>query len=464
MKLTFCGASQTVTGSCYLLETQGKKILVDCGMFQGKTVEHRNQRFNFDPREISYVFLTHAHMDHSGLIPKLYREGFEGKIYATSPTIEISELLLLDSAKIQEMNEFRPRNKRFGNQQRVEKPKLPLLYETNNVYKALENFVTADIGSWFDVEGIKVKFVRAGHVMGAVSIIIESESKKIIFSGDLGREDQSLIPSYELVDEEFDYVVMESLYGGIDHEGRDESIRKLAEEINLTVGGNGNVMIPVFALHRSQEIMYDLKSAFENSQISSNVQIFLDGPLSISITQIYTKYLLGNNVHFAANDNMTLTKENLFIGEANKVVKDHRESIKLLRGQGKVVLAGNGMCEGGRIHNHLPNGLKKEKNKIIFVGYQADDTLGRAIADGQEYIFLKGKKVKVRADVVYLHGFSGHAGNKDLLKWLDNKTSKRLKKVFLTHADIERSTNFKVQIENNGFETVIPDINTSYNL
>lgn len=459
MNISFYGASQTVTGSCYLLETSGKKILIDCGMFQGSDVVFRNAKFEFDPSTIDFVLLTHAHIDHSGLIPKLFREGFKGKIFSTQPTFEISELLLLDSAKIQESN---LNSNRKGSSQSKNK----FLYDTNDVYAALRSFEILKINENINVDGIKIRFIRAGHVLGAVSILIESEGKRIVFSGDLGRSEQSLINSYELIGEEVDYVVMESLYGGVIHDSRELTLKNFVNDINKTISSGGNVIIPSFALHRSQEIIFDLIYSIKNNQINDNVQIFLDGPLSEKITSLYTVFLNSNDMHFGANSftKNNTTGRNLFASDNVRYVREHRESLRLMRGSAKIIIAGNGMCEGGRIMNHLARGLKKEKNKILFVGYQAEDTLGRRIVDGEKNLLVNGKNVTVRADITYLHGFSGHADNSDLKKWFEDKKSERLKKVFLTHADIERSTAFSEQIKDSNYETNIPSMNQQFEL
>jgi len=439
MKITFNGAARLVTGSCYLLNTNNINFLVDCGMFQGLDDNGRNLEFNFDPSNIAFVLLTHAHIDHSGLIPKLFREGFTGKIFATIPTIELSELLLLDSAKIQnDDRDFRSQSSKF-------------LYNTDDVYLALDKMVGIKMDEWNEYMGIEFKYVRAGHILGASSILIRSEGSILLFSGDIGRVDQSLIPSYERdINDEIDYIIMESLYGGESHERRDISIQKMIDVINETIEYNANVIIPVFAVHRAQEITLCLKNTLESNRIKKDVQIFLDGYLPIMTTELYTKYISDTkNSKFIKNP---------FYFKNLKLIYEHRKSIGLLKRKSAVILAGSGMCEGGRILNHLPKALPNKKNSIIFVGYQAEDTLGREILNGNETVLIDRQKVKVKARIVELKGFSAHADNEDLLDWLNLKRNAKLKKVFLTHAQEEKSINFSKQLEEKGYSTYIPKL------
>jgi len=461
MKLSFLGAAKTVTGSCYLLEINSQKFLIDCGMFQGKEVEKNNLKFFFDPSEIDFVLLTHAHIDHSGLIPKLYKEGFTGSVYATSETLELTEILLLDSAKIQERLD--PKSKRsrkhFGTK------KSQYLYDTNDVYSYIEKVKPVKFNEKFLIGNISIKYIRAGHILGAASILVEIDSKRFLFSGDIGRLDQSLIPSYDLLEEEVDIVIMESLYGGELHSKRSSSISKLVKEVNITASGYGNVIIPSFSVHRSQELMLFLQDALKDNRIKNNVKIYLDSPLAIAATKIYTKYLnsyLKNNLISRKSLNGVIGKGNSVLFERVRYVTENFESLRLIRKNKGVILAGSGMCNGGRIVMHLSKGLKKEKNTVVFVGYQAKDTLGREIVQGNEYVKINNRKVRVRAKIVDLKGFSAHGDNRDLLHWIRDKKSDRLKKVFLVHSEIERSQDFKKQLIKENFSVEIPELYSSY--
>lgn len=453
--LKFFGAAQTVTGSCYLLQTKDKNFLIDCGMFQGTQVKHLNEKFEFDPSTIDAVFLTHAHIDHSGMIPKLYREGFVGKVYSTHESHELTEILLYDSAKIQE------NNLKYG---RVDSGSL---YDTVDVDSYVKSMETVVLNEWVDIMGLRVKYIRAGHILGAASILIESEGTRILFSGDIGCKEQSLVLPYEYLNDEVDYVVMESLYGGQEHDSRQHSIDDVIKIINETEKRDGNVMVPSFSVHRTQEIVAYLVEAFKGNRISQDVQIILDGPLGLSATEIYTRALS------SYSDKMVRDYRYVYSGkEINSIFTDNHifkvfdnfVSKRLVKKTRKVIIAGNGMAHGGRIMNYLYKGLPKEKNSVIFVGYQAEDTIGRMIQDGDKYVRINNKNVKVDAQIYSMKGFSSHAGNSDLLDWFEDKRSERLKKVFLVHADIDRSQAFKIQIENQGYDVEIPSLNSSYKL
>jgi metallo-beta-lactamase family protein len=428
-------------------------------MFQGQSVESLNRNFKFDPASIDFVLLTHAHMDHSGLLPKLFREGFKGNIYSTRPTIDMLDPLLYDSAKIQSYTNDINKGLKSSTGKEVD-----LLYDSNDVHKTLEALVPVEFDEIVSLGELEFKYIPAGHILGAASILIEVDGVKIIFSGDLGRREQSLIRKYDLIQEEVDYVVMESLYGGITHLGRAESEKLVIDKIVDTANRYGNVIIPVFAVHRSQEFLLDLKYAFIDKKIPMDLNVYLDGPLAIKMTEIYSRYLGSNSKYYGANEHAKRYGTPFFSSDNIYFVKDHKESLRLARGSKKVILAGSGMCDGGRILNHLPRSLKKEKNAILFVGYQADGTLGREIVSGKSEVSINKRNIKVRAEIEYFHGFSAHADHNDLKVWLEDKNSKRLKKVFLTHADIDRSSSFAQDIIPLGYNVEIPDLYSEYNL
>jgi metallo-beta-lactamase family protein len=460
MNITFCGAAETVTGSSFLIESGGKKILIDCGMFQGiETVNRNMEEFIFNPEEIDCVLLTHAHMDHSGMLPKLVRKGFNGKIYMTGPTSALVEILLMDSAKIQEQesSEF-------------------YLYNTSDAIKTLSMIESKEYEDEFQIQkDVKAMFFKAGHILGAASIYLEIDGKKMIFSGDLGRKNQTLVKQYsipeKLKNREIDTIVMESLYGGEAHSSREKCIKDLIEYISIATQSDGNVIIPSFAVHRSQEILQILKNAFQYNHIKRNVQIYLDSPLASKATDIYTQHkeYLGDDFLYYKNvfsnsksgTGITLSlnvngDNNPFYFDNLQLVRSHKHSLRLMRKKRGVIIAGSGMADGGRVLHHLAAALPKNNNIIAFVGYQADGTLGREIVDGASTVFINNQKIKVRAKIKYLRGFSGHGDNSDLLDWFGNFKLSQDYKVFLVHAELDRSKAFKDQLLEIGVDAIIP--------
>jgi metallo-beta-lactamase family protein len=442
-------------------------------MFQGVGVEQRNlEEFEFNPSELDFVILTHSHIDHSGLIPKLFRHGFNGTVYLTPPTAAISRILLLDSAKIQEKEQF-------NNQDGVVKE---MIYSTQDALNAIESFVSINF-----FENVKLSadsnffLIPAGHILGAASVCLEVEGKRLIFSGDLGRREQSIIKNYfqyEIPDFDPDYVISESLYGNSIHENRQKTAREFVNIVNETVQRNGNVIIPSFALHRTQELIELLKFAFMVKEIKNNVQIIIDSPMAISITEIYTQfcemfndeYVL-DNLQVAFNDHKLEDKYLYrFVGQNSSRLKfdnlrfnrKGRKSLTLLNQSGNVIVAGSGMANGGRIVHHLYNGLGFKKNSIIFVGYQAEETLGRQIVDGAKSVFINDKDINVNAQVYYLRGFSGHADQNDLYDWLTSHTAKNLKKVFLIHSEPKVAIDYGDLLKSKGYSIEIPTLKQEY--
>lgn len=446
MKITFLGATRTVTGSCYLVENDTVKFLVDCGLFQGEDVYERNyEKFDFDPKGIDFVVLTHAHMDHSGLLPKLVKEGFKGKIYTTIPTTQLSEILLLDAAKIQEGNQRRGKGAESGK----------MLYSTPDSLKTISLLSSQTFDDVVQpADGVKFKFISAGHILGAACVLLEIEDKKIVFSGDLGRIDEAIIPSFKQTSKEFnaDYVVMESLYGGVTHQTRLDAENELIEIINHTIQRGGNVVIPSFAVHKTQELLVILKKAFENNEIDRGIQVVLDSPLASKATKIYAQ----NSLYF--DDVKYKNTESNFFGFPNlKITTSHKESLKLSGKQKTIYIAGSGMVEGGRVIRHLIHHLGDQKHSVIFVGYQAEGTKGREILEGAGEVKLDKKHIRVQASIERIEGFSSHADHNDLLIWLENFKTERLKKVFLTHADIERSYALEDDLKKLDYSPYIPN-------
>ncbi|MBN1915394.1 MBL fold metallo-hydrolase [Candidatus Dojkabacteria bacterium] len=462
-KLSFLGAAETVTGSCFLVETDRNKFLVDCGMFQGPDVEDRNfEKFKFDPRQIDFLLLTHTHIDHSGLIPKLFREGFRGEVYMTVPTSHLAELLLLDAAKIQENNqrdEFRRRVLRMKKSQMSGN----LLYDTRDALSAINSFRTVELDKEIEIrEGIKATFINAGHILGAASIVVEVDNLRILFSGDIGHRGQELVAHFDLNKSlSVDYVVMESLYGGKYHEDRRLTERELIDAINLTLQRNGNVMIPSFAVERTQELLYIIKTAKQKRLIGDNVQVFLDSPLAIGATQIYTdsKLALSKMVQqsFALGDSP-------FSFPGLKTIRSYKQSLGIWKKEPSVIIAGSGMANGGRILSHFKKGLSDAKNSVCFVGYQAEQTLGRELTEGAKKVLIDDKVTRVKAKINTFFGFSAHGDNGDLLDFVGRLDKDRLRKVFLLHAELERSEVFKEELAKKQIEGVIPEWKQSIEL
>lgn len=414
VKIRFLGATQMVTGSRFLVESDKARFLIDCGMFQGIRDEASNSLpFDFDPRSIDFVVLTHAHIDHIGLIPKLVRKGYQGRILATNSTSQIAYHLLLDAAKIQE-----------GNQRRGEE----LLYDTNDALFALDMLESQDYDKEVNVNGVKITFEKVGHVLGASSVRVEVEGRILYFSGDVGRAEHPFMEGFDSKERAADYVLTESLYGGRMHEERSIIVNKLIEQINNTLERDGNVIIPAFALQRTQEMLNILKNAYRENRIKKKVDVFVDSPLATKITGVYSHAIFKNGV---------IGKE-LFDFDKVRYVNYSKNMIKKSKEQ-KIILAGSGMCDGGRIMGHLLTYLPDSRNSILIVGFQAEGTLGRTLISNPrpQEVEIMGKNVKVRAEICEYYGLSAHGDQKDLDAWLSRFNKDRLKKIFLIHSEIE---------------------------
>lgn len=455
VQIKFNGAASTVTGSHFLVTSPRGNFVIDCGMFQGPDVEHLNlEPYDYNPKIVDFAILTHAHIDHSGMYPKLYKEGFRGNIYATPHTVQIATLLMLDGAKIQEGN-FR-RGQPFGKYT----DKVAIVYnsfdaeETASKLKSL-NFYEETTPK----EGITIKFIKSGHVLGAASVEVtidleDGQQTKILFSGDIGRVNQSLIDSF---DREYvtkpDYILMESLYGGLEHPSRDDNAKTLIEVIKKTTEKNGNVYIPSFSVHRSQEILHEIKLAKDDGRLPEGLNVWLDSPLAQKVSNIYMEAL-------------QFSPESLFDFKNLHYVQSYRESQALHRKKGQVIIAGSGMAEGGRILDHFLHGIENKKNSIIFVGFQAEGTLGREITEGAKKISIGKTSLNVIADVHHLTGFSAHGATSDYIEWIKNYNSSNLKKLFLIHAPEERAQAVadKFKQEYNMTNSYIPTRNETVDL
>jgi metallo-beta-lactamase family protein len=437
MNLRFLGAARTVTGSCSYLSSSDSKILVDCGLIQGNNSHDRNRDpFPFDPKEIGLLFLTHAHLDHSGLVPRLVKEGFRGKIVATSATIDLVELMLRDSAKIQETDaEWMTKKELRAGREPVEP-----LYTVDDVERVMPLVAKVPYGQIVTAgHGIQYRFLDAGHILGSGSLELwlprDGREKKVVFSGDIGRKGNPIINDPSL-SSEADFVVMESTYGNRQHKNLDESVNELADAVQSTFQRNGNVLIPAFAIGRTQDLLYVLNRLVREGRLPK-VTVYIDSPLAEEATKAY----LAHPDCFDEEARRLMGRRK--IGDALKVrfTSSVEESMAINRIRSRaVIIAGSGMCEGGRIRHHLKHNLWRHECSVIFVGFQAKGTLGRKIVDGEKSVMIFGEEIAVRAKVYTIGGFSAHADQKELLEWLSAFRNKP--KVFVVHGEEETALLF----------------------
>lgn len=433
IRVSCLGAAGTVTGSCYLIESPaGRKILVDCGLFQGnRELEERNTaEWGFDPAAIQVLFLTHAHIDHSGRIPKLVKDGFSGRIITSPPTAELCSIMLLDSAHVQEMDaEWQSRkNRRVG--RRAVEP----LYTKADAEASLKHLVPIAKDRVITVDGdIKARLRNAGHILGSSILELwlteEGKTLKIVFSGDLGKRDQLIVEDpQEIFDA--DYLFVESTYGNRRHRGFEESKEELLEAIRYSQANGEKVMIPAFAVERTQEILYVLGEFHREGRLP-DMPIFLDSPLAIQATEIFKR----NSRYYDEQAKALVEKgQDPLALPTLRYTLSTRESMAINETPGAaIVIAGNGMCTGGRIRHHLKHNLWRKGASLVIVGFQGRGSTGRQIVDGAKQIRLLGETVAVRARVFTIGGFSAHADQEDLLDWVSHFESRP--KVFVTHGE-----------------------------
>jgi len=458
IKLTFLGATQNVTGSQYLIEFNDTRFLVDCGLYQERKFKVRNWApFNFSPDGLDAVILTHAHLDHCGLLPKLVREGFNCPIYCTAATAEIARIILLDSAKIQEEDaEFKKRrHEREG--RRGPYPEIPL-YTTDDAAASLPLFSPLKYKESVAIsENVEVTFYDAGHVFGSSMVKVKvrhnGEERTIIFSGDVGGWDRPIVRNPSLF-EDADYVVVESTYGDRVLNSPEDSAGELAETINATVAAGGNIVIPSFALERSQEIMYYLNELLLKNKIPQ-LMVFVDSPMAVSITGVFQSY---PELYDAEMTELMRRNKSPFSFPGLKLVRtvDESKAIKEIAGS-IIVIAGSGMCTGGRIKHHLVTNISREDSTILFVGYQAIGTLGRQIVEGKKSVRILGQHHRVKARIAQLNGFSAHADRDELIEWLSG-LKKPPRRVFVTHGESSSARYFSSFIkEKTGWKTRVPE-------
>ena len=474
MKITFLGATKTVTGSNFLVEGAGKKFIVDCGLYQGKaTDELKNEEdFLYDVKQIDFMLLTHAHIDHSGRIPKLYNEGFRGDVYATKATCDLCTIMLPDSGHIQE-NEVEWKNRK---RRREGLSELPPLYTAEEAIKSMEIFKPVKYDDIVEIsENIKVRFNDAGHMLGSSIIEIwvteDGETKKVVFTGDLGNNDIPLLDSPTMI-ESADYVVMESTYGNRLHMRNDDKAELFLNIVAETLEKGGNVVIPSFAVGRTQEILYELSRLKENNKDNEEFKakykrlmdapVFVDSPLAISATEVF-------------RENMDLFEEDVkkeiasgenpleFPGLQFTRTADESKALNETA-HASIIISASGMCEVGRIKHHLKHNLWNPNNTILFVGYQAPGTLGRNIVDGAKKVKIFGEEIAVNARIEYIEGYSGHADQEWLLNFVYSFINKP-KHIFLVHGEPEGQIELKQKIiENTKIPVTIPDFGDVYEL
>jgi len=458
MKVTFLGAARTVTGSCFLVETKNKRFLVDCGMFQGREENSNEMPFKFDVNSVDFMVLTHAHIDHSGRIPKLVKEGYLGPIYCTKATYDLCSILLPDSGHIHEL-EVEWKNRKRA---RAGKALLEPLYTAEEAQQSLKYFKYVFYDDIFKIDdNITIKFRDAGHILGSsmIEIWIEEDDSntKLVFSGDLGQKNQPILRDPTII-EDADYVFVESTYGSRVHEEQGDRVDKLFSMIDKTVKRGGNVVIPSFAVGRTQELLYHINNLKEDKehQYLKGVKVFIDSPLAISATKIFQ-----DNPQCYDEETLKLLKsgDNPFEFDDLYFTRSTAESMEInkIKG-GAVIISASGMCNAGRIKHHLKYNLWRPECSVLFVGYQAEGTLGRVIKDGAKKVKILGEEIGVLAEVDYIEGFSGHADRDGLMEWLEGFTSKP-KKIFIVHGEADSSEAFARQIkERLGIETVIPKL------
>lgn len=457
MKITFMGAARTVSGSCYIIECAGKRFAVDCGMHQGnKEIEKRNWELDgYDAKNLDFILITHAHIDHTGLLPAVVSKGFKNPIYCTAPTRDLLEIMLLDSAHIQEMEA------EWSNRKRMRTGIQPVraLYTLTDAENTIPLFATVDYDSSFEpAPGLTITYKNAGHILGSAFIEIEYEQDgkktRAVFSGDLGRPEQLIVEDPDKMDCA-DYIFIESTYGNRNHPDEEHSLDELAKAIEYSYAKKEKVVIPAFAVERSQQIIYSLFLLNRQGRLPADMPVYLDSPLAIRATEIFRKhpeFYDEQTQEFIRNGEHPLDLPNLHFTES----REQSQAINESKGPA-VIISASGMANAGRVKHHLRHNLWRPGASVIFVGWQGVGTPGRKILGGAKKIRLFGEEVAIAAKIFTINGFSGHAGQDELMQWLETMRGKPVK-VMLVHGEAEVQEAFGKLIHDRfGFDVHIPE-------
>ncbi len=454
MKIEFYGATKEVTGSKFIIESNGKRVLIECGLFQGrrKEAEEKNREIPFNIDEIDFMILSHAHIDHSGNIPNLVKQGFKSDIYATPPTIDLLKYMLMDSAHIHEKDaEYINEKKKEKGEERIEP-----LYTLDDAEKSLTLFKPLYYHTEYSNE-ISFEFLDAGHILGSAEVLIRAENRRILFTGDLGRNDLPIIRDPEVPDK-VDILIMESTYGNRLHRDIELAKKDLENIIKKAIKKRGKIIVPSFAVERAQEIIYAVNSLIIKDRVP-DIPIYVDSPLTVDVTGVFMK----NSEYFDEEAYKLLKENHIFNYGKINYIKDVEQSKALnFKEEPMIIISASGMCEHGRILHHLKNNIEDKRNTILIVGFQAKNTLGRKIVEGEEEVNIFGEPYKIRAEVKVLNEFSAHADRNDLIDFANKVDPDR---IFLVHGEEEQIESLQDALEDIGYEVEAPEeIGTVYQI
>jgi metallo-beta-lactamase family protein len=462
MKISFHGADRGVTGSCHMVECAGRRLLIDCGLYQGgrELDEENAEDFGFDPASVDFLLLTHAHLDHCGRIPLLSKRGFKGEIITTAASRELARLVMLDAAHLQEEEaRYRSRRKKRHGHARAPAP----LYSVLDALNSTEHFGrSAHYAKALEIApGIRATFFDAGHILGSACVYLELEEqgqrRTVLFSGDLGNAERPFLRS-PATPSGVDVVVMETTYGDRLHKALTPSVEELYDAITDTFGRGGNVIVPTFALERAQEMLFYLREGVEQNRLSASMQVYLDSPMAISATEIFQRH---PECYEADVAELFREGHDPFYMRGLHFTRDTADSIALHRiDAGAVMMAGSGMCTGGRIRHHLRHNLWRPESSIVFVGFAAKGTLARQIIDGKKQIRIYGEDIPVRAKIYTINGFSAHADQAELLAWHGQIGTPE--RTFLVHGEEEVMAHFAARLK--GTQVEMPVLGQSFEL
>ncbi len=467
MDITFCGAAGTVTGSCHLITLDdGRKVLLDCGLYQGYDIdlENFNQTWKFDPKDIDFLILSHAHIDHSGRIPKLVKDGFEGPIICTYATRDLCTIMLLDSAFIQEKDaEYKNKKEARKKSKKRHSP----LYTVKDAERCMNQYVSIGYGEWYNVgPGIKLLLRDSGHILGSASITLKVDSDKGIrsigFTGDIGRPERPILRDPEPMPH-VDYMICESTYGGKEHPAPPQEREGLMDIIHQTCAQNkGRLIIPAFSIGRTQELVFMMDQLVNEGKLPS-IPVYVDSPLAVNATDIF-------KTHPECYDHQILdyllTDADPFGWSKLHYVRKVEDSKKINEHKGPcIIISASGMITAGRILHHVRNNIGDKRNCVLIVGYCAEGSIGAKLAQGAQEIRIFGEELKVKAQIKRMHSFSAHGDQTEMIDYLDNQSREKLKRIFLVHGVEERQKAFSAELEKAGFKDIeIPKLGEVHHL